>query len=80
MAEVHDMERRALEYIRNAGGAPEINWFDDDHDPIGPQLREQLGKKGMVQENEATELCDATITLTPAGEAAISVEQFGLKE
>lgn len=43
------MSRKALEYIHNAGGTPEVRWFDDDHEPIGPQLRDDLLKAGMVE-------------------------------
>lgn len=49
---MYDLQRRALEYIRNAGGSPEVSWFDDDHDPIGPQLRSDLRRMGMVKERE----------------------------
>jgi hypothetical protein len=34
--------KRALEYIRNTGGNATIAIFDDDHEPIGPQLRKEI--------------------------------------
>jgi hypothetical protein len=50
MVIANDMERRALEYIRNAGGTPEVAWFDDDHEPIGQQLREAITKKRLANQ------------------------------
>jgi hypothetical protein len=38
------MHKRALEYIRNTGYGATVEQFDDDHEPIGPQLREDLRK------------------------------------
>jgi hypothetical protein len=32
MDELSSIMRNALSYINNAGGRPEISWFDDDHD------------------------------------------------
>lgn len=43
-------EKRALEYIENAGGNPLIIIFDEDHEPIGPMLRDQLCKLNLVEE------------------------------
>ena len=45
-------QRRALEYIDNAGGEPKIEWFDDDHEPIGPMLRDDLKTMRLVVEKD----------------------------
>ena len=42
----------ACEYIRNAGGSPTIAHFDEDHEPVGPMLREELKEAGLVWESE----------------------------
>lgn len=71
MAEIHDLERRALEYIRNSGGTPEVAWFDDDHDPIGEQLRSALTEKRLAsifQDSDGR----SRLELTEAGQAAIT--------
>lgn len=36
--------KRALEYISNTGGSPNITQFDEDHEPIGPMLRDHHAK------------------------------------
>lgn len=46
------MLEAACEYIRNAGGAPSIENFDEDHEPVGPMLREFLKEAGLVWERE----------------------------
>ncbi len=68
---MHDIQKRALEYIRNAGGSPEIAWFDDDNEPIGPQLRSDLRKPGMIIEYEDGLTGARCIGLTDAGVEAI---------
>jgi hypothetical protein len=45
---ISDLHKQAMQYIHNAGGAPEVEWFDDDHEPIGPNLRNDLAAAGMV--------------------------------
>ena len=39
-----------LQYIFNAGGNPLIEWFDDDWEPIGPQIRKELEDLGLAYE------------------------------
>ena len=39
-----------LEYIKNAGGAPRITWFDEDWVPVGPLVRKALVWRGEVYE------------------------------
>ena len=68
---ITDMQKRALEYIRNAGGSPEVTWFDDDHEPIGPQLRSDLRAAGLVTERDDGATEKKHIDLTDAGRAAI---------
>ena len=46
---MNETEKRAIEYIKNTGGNPKIEWFDDDHEPIGPMLRNQLIKDGLIK-------------------------------
>ena len=49
---MHPQLKRALEYISNTGGSPNITQFDEDHEPIGPMLREQLKDAQLVYERE----------------------------
>lgn len=46
---MNETEKRAIEYIKNTGGNPEVAWFDEDHEPIGPMLRDQLIKAGLIR-------------------------------
>lgn len=46
---MNETEKRAIEYIKNTGGNPKIERFDDDHEPIGPMLRNQLIKDGLIK-------------------------------
>lgn len=46
---MNETEKRAIEYIKNTGGNPEVAWFDEDHDPIGPMLRNQLIEAGLIR-------------------------------
>ena len=68
---MHDIQRRALEYIRNAGGSPEIGWFDDDHEPIGPQLRADLRNAGWAKQRKDSFTETWHIELTEAGIEAL---------
>lgn len=38
-----------LEYIKNSGGGPMIQWFDDDWSPIGPTIREEMEDQGIIR-------------------------------
>lgn len=37
-----DLQLRALQYIRNTGETATPAIFDDDHEPVGPFLRQEL--------------------------------------
>lgn len=62
---------RALEYISNTGGSPNITQFDEDHEPIGPMLREQLKDAQLVYEREGRiHECPSNANITDAGTSA----------
>ena len=42
--------QKYLEYIRNSGGSPSIEWFDEDWEPIGLLVREQMKVAGLIRE------------------------------
>lgn len=42
--------QQAIQYILNSGGAPEVSWFDEDHEPIGPKLRNDLINGGYARQ------------------------------
>jgi hypothetical protein len=44
-------QQKAIQYIENTGGNPSIEWFDEDHDPIGPTLRDNLKTNGLIVEH-----------------------------
>jgi len=46
---ISDLHIRALAYVRNAGGSPEVTWFDEDHEPIGESLRNDLLKANLIR-------------------------------
>lgn len=68
---ISDLHRQALEYVRNAGGSPEVDWFDEDHEPIGPSLREDLIKAGMIKIINDNMTGSEHIVLTVDGERTI---------
>jgi hypothetical protein len=39
-----------VEYIKRTGGSPLIAWFDDDWEPIGKQVRQEMITAGIVRE------------------------------
>lgn len=41
-----------LDYIQNTGGSPLIDWFDDDWEPIGPQVRTDMRRAGLIKEKD----------------------------
>lgn len=45
---MNDYLKRALEYIHNTGGAPTVAMFDEDHEPIGPELRRDLLANDLI--------------------------------
>lgn len=55
-------QKRAVNYIKNTGGNPSIDWFDDDHEPIGKAIRHDLKKNKLIVEH------DGRILLTDKGE------------
>lgn len=48
-AEPIDPAIKAWQYLGNVGGDIEVASFDEDHDPIGPRLRELLLSKGIAE-------------------------------
>ncbi|NLG18897.1 MAG: hypothetical protein GX556_16350 [Fibrobacter sp.] len=44
------MFQRYLEYITNTGGCPKVDQFDEDWEPIGPCVREDMKKAGLIFE------------------------------
>lgn len=68
---ISDLHRQALEYVRNAGGSPFVEWFDEDHEPIGPSLREDLIKAGMIKIAHDNLVGEDVIVLTVEGEKVI---------
>lgn len=43
---------RYIQYIKNTGGSPKIEWFDDDWEPIGPQLRKDMAEANLITEKD----------------------------
>ena len=37
-----------IEYIKNTGGKPEVGWFDEDWEPIGPLVRNDMERAGII--------------------------------
>lgn len=58
--------KRYLDYLRNTGAAPcPTAWFDEDWEPIGPTVRQELVDAGLATvEGEG-------VTLTDAGRALL---------
>ena len=44
--------QQQIDYIKNTGGNPKVEWFDDDHEPIGPILREAMISEGLIKESD----------------------------
>lgn len=58
------------EYIRNPGqSALACAAFDDDWDPVGPALRQELAKAGYITETEGK------IALTQRGQALVERQE-----
>lgn len=62
---MNDMQKQALQYVKNTNGGATKKIFIEDHDPIGRMLLADLG--GMIREDE-----NGRIWLTEAGEAALA--------
>ena len=43
------MFEKYLQYIKNTGGSPKVEWFDDDWEPIGPKVRADMVKAGLIK-------------------------------
>jgi len=41
-----------IEYIKNTGGNPKIEWFDEDWEPIGPSVRQRMAELGLTKEDD----------------------------
>ena len=54
---MNENHTKALEYIKNTGGHPRIDWFDNDNEPIGPMLRARLVRAGHADEHQSGEPC-----------------------
>ncbi len=39
-----------IDYIKNTGGNPKIEWFDEDWEPRGPTVRKDLIAAGLIIE------------------------------
>jgi len=53
---------RYISYIKNTGGSPRVKQFDDDWEPIGPVVRRDMLRAGLitvsnVQEIQLTKKC-----------------------
>lgn len=56
--------REAIQYVRNTGETVTIEQFDDDHEPIGPMLREEI----------------IPLFVVPGSDGKLKVTQAGLNE
>jgi hypothetical protein len=50
------MFQKYLDYIKNTGGSPTINNFDEDWEPIGPMVRRDMLKAGLITATESGRL------------------------
>lgn len=52
---------KELQYLKNTGSNEvPISWFDEDHEPIGPKLREQMKDAKLISErNGKIIICDS---------------------
>lgn len=46
------MHKKYLEYIKNTGGNPKISHFDEDWEPVGPQVRKALVEAKLIYEKD----------------------------
>lgn len=61
---MNPMHKQALEYVRNAGGNATVASLDDDFEPIGMMLRENLIPMYIEE-------VDGKLVLTDAGRNAL---------
>ena len=45
-----DKYKQYLQYIKNTGTNPDISWFDEDFEPIGPTIREEMVSANLIEE------------------------------
>lgn len=60
------MLRRALSYIQNTGGKISTRFFDEDHEPIGPDLRARLREHDLIKVDH-----NGNITISARGEQVL---------
>lgn len=46
---MNDYYQKFIEYIRNTGGKPTIEMFDEDWEPIGQQVRNDMEANGLIK-------------------------------
>jgi len=46
------MFKKYLDYLKNTGGSPKIDHFDEDWEPIGPQVRKEMKAAGLIYEKD----------------------------
>lgn len=46
------MYQKYLNYIKNTGGKPKITHFDEDWEPIGPQVRKAMVEAKLIYEQD----------------------------
>lgn len=44
--------QKYLDYIDNTGGSPKVEHFDEDWEPIGPDLRKRMTEANLIEERE----------------------------
>jgi hypothetical protein len=49
-----------LQYIKNTGGKPLVSWFDDDWEPIGPTIRNEMLAAGLIDIKDGIITCKNT--------------------
>jgi hypothetical protein len=65
------MKLEALQYIQNTGGIVSIKNFDEDHEPIGPSLRNDLWKNELIEHS----MGGTMISLSSKGRIAVHAMQ-----
>ena len=49
---MNEYYQQFLDYIRNTGGSPLIEWFDEDWEPIGQIIRGELKTRNLIYEKD----------------------------